>query len=38
MNDYDNYKEYAELKEELEHRQFMDDYAAHYDRTHGYDD
>lgn len=38
MNDYDNYKEYEELKEEQEHRQFMNEYLAHYDRIHGYDD
>lgn len=38
MNDYDNYKEYVELKEELANKQFMDDYVSYYDRIHGYDD
>lgn len=38
MNDYDNYKEYAELKEELAHLRLMQDAAERYDRMHGYDD
>lgn len=38
MNDYDNYKEFVELNEELAHKQFMDAYIDYYDRLHGYDD